>query len=148
MFAEEWNVRGFLRNIYPGNQNLTVLTKIGSVKYQRRNTWTKMMARKKYLLLKYYNYMLRGKLLLFVSIVSLSEFCVSDIKLVCVVSVFSSMTSFSQVCFIVQYISSSEEIFCSVFDALLANDSSSEEKSSELKLSFEKTSTNRIYIFW
>ena len=148
MFAEEWNVRGFLRNIYPGNQNLTVLTKIGSVKYQRRNTWTKMMARKKSLLLKYYNYMLRGKLLLFVSIVSLSEFCVSDIKLVCVVSVFSSMTSFSQVCFIVQYISSSEEIFCSVFDALLANDSSSEEKSSELKLSFEKTSTNRIYIFW
>ena len=71
----------------------------------------------------------------------------SDIKLVCVVSVFSSMTSFSPVCFIVQYISSSEEIFCLVFDALLANDSSSEEKSSELKLSFEKTSTNHIYLF-
>ena len=102
---------------------------------------------KKSLIVKYYNYMLRGKLLLFVSIVSLSEFCVSDIKLVCVVSVFSSMTSFSPVCFIVHYISSSEEKFCSVFDALLANDSSSEEKSSELKLSFEKTSTNRIYLF-
>ena len=102
---------------------------------------------KKSLILKYYNYMLRGKLLLFVSIVSLSEFCVSDIKLVCVVSVFSSMTSFSPVCFIVHYISSSEEKFCSVFDALLANDSSSEEKPSELKLSFEKTSTNRIYLF-
>ena len=51
---------------------------------------------KKSLILKYYSYMLRGKLLLFVSIVSLSEFCVSDIKLVCVVSVFSSMTSFLQ----------------------------------------------------
>ena len=102
---------------------------------------------KKSLILKYYNYMLRGKLLLFVSIVSLSEFCVSDIKLVFVVSVLSSMTSFSPVCFIVQYISSSEEKLCSVFDALLANDSSSEEKSSELKLFFEKTSTNCIYLF-
>ena len=66
---------------------------------------------KKILILKYYNYMLRDKLLLFVSIVSLSEFCVSDIKLVWVVSVFSLMTSFSPVCFIVQYISSSEEKF-------------------------------------
>ena len=102
---------------------------------------------KKILILKYYNYMLGGKLLLFVSVVSLSEFCVSDIKLVFVVSVFSSMTSFSPVCFIVHYISSSEEKFCSVFDALLANDSSSEKKPSELKLSFEKTSTNRIYLF-
>ena len=70
-----------------------------------------MVVRKKILILKYYNYMLRDKLLLFVSIVSLSEFCVSDIKLVWVVSVFSLMTSFSSVCFIVQYISSSEEKF-------------------------------------
>ena len=55
----------------------------------------------KSLTLKYYNYMLRGKLLLFVSIVSLSEFWVSDIKLVCVVSVLLSMISFSTVCFII-----------------------------------------------
>ena len=98
---------------------------------------------KKSLILKYYNYMLRGKLLLFVSFVSLSGFCVSDIELVCVVSVFSSMTRFSPVF----SVSSSEDKFCSVFDALLANDLSSEEKSSELKLSFQKTSTNRIYLF-
>ena len=84
--------------------------------------------------------MLRGKLLLFVSFVSLSGFCVSDIELACVVSVFSSMTRFCPVSF-------SEDKFFSVFDALLANYSSSEEKSSELKLSFEKTSTNRIYLF-
>ena len=56
----------------------------------------------KSLTLKYYNYMLRGKLLLFVSIVSLSEFWVSDIKLVCVVSVLLSMISFSTVCFIIR----------------------------------------------
>ena len=102
---------------------------------------------KKSLILKYYNYMLRGKLLLFVSFVLLSGFCVSDIELLCVVSVFSSMTIFSPVCFTVLYVSSSEDKFCSVFDALLANDSSSEEKSSELKLFFEKTSANRIYPF-
>ena len=43
--------------------------------------------------------MVQGKLLLSVSFVSLSEFCVSDIKLACVVSVFSSMMRFSAVLF-------------------------------------------------
>ena len=51
---------------------------------------------KKSLMLNYYNYMLRIKLLLFVSMVSLSGLCVYDIKLVYVVSVFSSMTRFLQ----------------------------------------------------
>ena len=47
---------------------------------------------KKSLILKYCNYMVKGKLLLFVSFL-LSGFCVSDIELVCVVSVSSSMMS-------------------------------------------------------
>ena len=87
--------------------------------------------------------MLRGKRFLFVSIVSLPGFSVSDIKLVCVVSVSSSMTRFSPVFSVSSY----EDKFCPVFDALLANDFSNEEESSELKLSFEKTSTNCIYLF-
>ena len=59
---------------------------------------------KKSLILKYCNYMVKGKLLLFVSFL-LSGFCVSDIELVCVVSVSSSMMRFSPV---VVSVSSSE----------------------------------------
>ena len=66
--------------------------------------------------------MFQGKILLFVSSL-LSGFCVSDIELVCVVLIFSSMMRFSPVVFSV---SSSEYKFCSVFDALLVNELSSE----------------------
>ena len=66
--------------------------------------------------------MFQGKILLFVSSL-LSGFCVSDIELVCVVLTFSSMMRFSPVVFSV---SSSEYKFCSVFDALLVNELSSE----------------------
>ena len=59
---------------------------------------------KKSLILKYCNYMVKGKLFLFVSFL-LSGFCVSDIELVCVVSVSSSMMRFSPV---VVSVSSSE----------------------------------------
>ena len=67
----------------------------------------------------------------------------SDIELVCVVSVSSSMMRFTST---VVSVSSSEYKFCSVFDALLANYSSSEvklssEKLSEVKEFLEKTST-------
>ena len=76
---------------------------------------------KKYLILKFCNYMVLGKVSLFASFL-LSGFCVSDVELVCVVLVFPSMMRFSPVVFSV---SLSEHKFCSVFDALLANDSSS-----------------------
>ena len=66
--------------------------------------------------------MFQGRILLFVSSL-LSGFCVSDIELVCVVLIFSSMMRFSPVVFSV---SSSEYKFCSVFDALLVNELSSE----------------------
>ena len=66
--------------------------------------------------------MFQGKILLFISSL-LSGFCVSDIELVCVVLTFSSMMRFSPVVFSV---SSSEYKFCSVFDALLVNELSSE----------------------
>ena len=66
--------------------------------------------------------MFQGKILLFVSSL-LSGFCVSDIELVRVVLTFSSMMRFSPVVFSV---SSSEYKFCSVFDALLVNELSSE----------------------
>ena len=66
--------------------------------------------------------MVQGKILLFVSSL-LSGFCVSDIELVCAVSTFSSMMRFSPAVF---FASSSECKFCSVFDALLVNESSSE----------------------
>ena len=66
--------------------------------------------------------MFQGKILLFISSL-LSGFCVSDIELVCVVLTFSSMMRFSPVVFPV---SSSEYKFCSVFDALLVNELSSE----------------------
>ena len=66
--------------------------------------------------------MFQGKILLFISSL-LSGFCVSDIELVCVVLIFSSMMRFSPVVFSV---SSSEYKFCSVFDALLVNELSSE----------------------
>ena len=68
----------------------------------------------KSLIIKYYNDMVQGKVLLFVSFL-LSGFCVSDIKLVCVLSVFSSIMRFSPVVFSV---SSSKYKFCSVFEAL------------------------------
>ena len=69
---------------------------------------------KKYLILKFYNHMIQGKVLLFVSFL-LSEFSVSDIKLVCVVSVSLSIVRFSPVVF---SLSLSEYNFCSVFGAL------------------------------
>ena len=119
---------------------------------------------KKSLILKYYNYMLQDKLLLFVSVFLLSGLYVSDIKLI--KSVFSSIIKFSPLFYFLTFeikfcsvfdallandSSSEEDKFCSVLDALLANDhpsnSSSEEKSSEVKLSLEKTSTYRIYLF-
>ena len=66
--------------------------------------------------------MFQGKILLFISSL-LSGFCVSDFELVSVVLIFSSMMRFSPVVFSV---SSSEYKFCSVFDALLVNELSSE----------------------
>ena len=77
---------------------------------------------KKALIIQFYNYMVQGKILLFVSSL-LSGFCVSDIELVCVVSTFSSMMRFSPV---VSSVSSSAYKLCSVFDALLVYESSSE----------------------
>ena len=79
---------------------------------------------KKNSILKFYNYMVQGKVSLFVSFL-LSGFCVSHVELVCIVLVFSSMMRFSPVVFSV---SSSGYKFCSVFDALLANDLTSEVK--------------------
>ena len=76
---------------------------------------------KKIFILKFYNYKVQGKVSLFVSFLS-PGFCVSEFELVCVVLVFTSMMRFSPVVFSV---SSSEHKFCSVFDALLADDSSS-----------------------
>ena len=50
----------------------------------REECMNKDDGKKNSLILKYYNYMVKGKLLLFVSFL-LFEFCVSDIELVCVV---------------------------------------------------------------
>ena len=109
---------------------------------------------KKYLILKFYNHMVKGKAWLFVSFL-LSGFCVSDIELVCVVlfssivvSVFSSMMRSSPVFNVLEIIvSSSEDKFCSVSDAFPVTDFSSEVKLlSELKYSFEKKLSN-AYIF-
>ena len=111
---------------------------------------------KKSLIIKFYNHMVKDKAWLFVSFL-LSGFCVSDIEQVCVLlfssivlSVFSSIMRCSPVVHVLAFIvSSSEDKFCSVFDALPAIDSlsevsvfdsSSEVKfSSELKYYFEKT---------
>ena len=79
---------------------------------------------KKSLIFKSYNHMAQGKVSLFASF-SLSGFCVSDIELVFVLSMFSSMMRFSPVVFSV---SLSEYKFCSVFDALFFNDCLSEVK--------------------
>ena len=85
---------------------------------------------KKFLIIKFYNHMVKGKAWLFVSFL-LSGFCVSDIELVCVVlfssivvSVFSLMMRSSPVFDVLEFIVLfSENKFCSVFDALSVIDS-------------------------
>ena len=83
-------------------------------KMSREEYMNKDDGEKKSLILKFYNHMALGKVSLFVSFL-LSEFCASDIKLVCVVSVSLSIVRFSPVVF---SLSLSEYNFCSVFGAL------------------------------
>ena len=110
-------------------------------KISREEYMNKDDSEKKSLILKFYNHMVKGKALLFVSFL-LSGFCVSGIELVYVVlfssilsSVFSSMMRSSPAL-------DSEDKFCSVFDTLPAIESSTEvsvfDSSSEVKLSSER----------